>query len=146
MPRSFLLEIVTPEKRFYSGEVEIVIARTHSGDEGFMAGHIWACKLLDTDELWFREAGEKDYRLAAISGGYIDVSGNVMIFTDTAEWPDEIDVERAETARRLEQGWLDEHKEKDMPDLATEIALHKLAMRRAIVRKKVAAGGGRKRH
>ena len=149
MAKAFLLEIVTPEKRFYSGDVEIVIAGTLTGEEGFMADHIWGCKLLDEGELWFREAGEKEYRIAAISEGFIDVRGDVLVFTDSAEWPSEIDLAGAEEESRREQEWLDQHKEtggKASPELAAEIAIHKQAVRRAIHRKKVAAGESRPRH
>ena len=86
MGSSFALEILTPEKRFYSGEVEIVIARTHSGEEGFLANHIWACKLLDSGLIRLRESGSKEEKHAEISGGFIDVHGDVFIFTDSAEW------------------------------------------------------------
>ena len=49
---SVKLEIITPSKLFYRGEVDLVIVTTLSGDEGFMAGHCWGCKLLDIGELW----------------------------------------------------------------------------------------------
>lgn len=58
MAKSVQLEVITPSKLFYKGEVG-VITRTLQGDEGFMADHAkWACKLLDTGELWFREVGK----------------------------------------------------------------------------------------
>ena len=86
MAKSFMLEILTPEKRFYSGEVEIVIVRTLSGEEGFLANHIWACKLLGSGLLKFREPGTKEEKTAEISGGFIDVHGDIFVFTDSAEW------------------------------------------------------------
>ena len=144
MPKPFSLEIVTPEQRFYSGEIEIVIVPTVTGEEGYMAGHTWACKLLKAGELWFREAGAKEYRLAAISGGFIDVRGNALVFTDTAEWPDKIDVERAKKAGQREQEWLEQHSPAD--HTPEEIEEHKEAAIRAANRQKVAAGGGRQRH
>lgn len=89
MAKNFLLEIVTPEKRFFKGEVDIVIARTLSGEEGYLANHIWAVKLLGTGDLRFKEAESKETRVAEISGGFIDVHGDILIFTDSAEWKDE---------------------------------------------------------
>jgi F0F1-type ATP synthase, epsilon subunit (mitochondrial delta subunit) len=86
MAKTFTLEIVTPEKRFYSGEVETVIARTLTGEEGFLANHIWACKLLDSGVLKIREAGSKELKRADISGGFVDVHGDILIYTDSAEW------------------------------------------------------------
>ena len=86
MAKSILLEVITPSKLFYKGEVELVICRTLTGDEGFMANHSWACKLLDVGELWIQEAGAKDFRVAAIAGGYVDVKDYIVIYTDAAEW------------------------------------------------------------
>ena len=173
MPKSFLLEIVTPEKLFYMGDAEIVIARTLEGEEGFMADHSWACKLLGTGELVFREAGTKEYKLAAISGGFIDVRDHILIFTDSAEWAEEVDLERAAAALKSESEWLDTHKAGDKDAGAVpassagadgiyaaagsgeitedaagtiteeEIEEHKLAAKRAANRQKVAAGGRR---
>ena len=85
MAKSFPLEIVTPEQQFYSGEVEIVIVPTVTGEEGFMAEHTWACKLLKAGELRFREAGAKDLRHVSINGGFIDVRGGALVFTDSIE-------------------------------------------------------------
>jgi len=145
MANTFKLDIVTPEKHLFSGKVEIVIARTLSGEEGFLAGHIWACKLLDICELWFREEGKKEYRLAAISRGFIDVRDDVMIYADSAEWPEEIDVERAKEAGRRELEWLESHGTPgESPE--EEIEEHKQAAKRAANRQKVAAGGSRQRH
>ena len=48
---SFKLEVMTPSKRFYSGEVEHIIVTTQDGKEGFMADHEWTCKLLDAGQL-----------------------------------------------------------------------------------------------
>ena len=104
MPNSFKLEVVTPEKLFYQGKVEIVIVRTFTGEEGFMANHAWACKLLDVGEMWFKEVDTGKYKVAAISGGFIDVKKEIMIFTDSAEWPEDIDVDRQnETKRKAEE-------------------------------------------
>ena len=86
MAKSYKLEIITPEKVFYSGEVEIVVVRTLSGEEGFLADHVWVCKLLDSGEMRIREPGSNEHRLANISGGFIDVHGDVLIFSDSAEW------------------------------------------------------------
>ena len=135
---------MTPEKLFYYGKAELVIARTLSGEEGFMAEHSWACKLLGTGELWFREAGSPDFKLAAISGGFVDVRDNILIFTDSAEWPEEIDIDRANAAHQREKEWLEQH---DLSaDNREEIEEHKEAARRAVNRQKVAAGGRRQRH
>ena len=139
MANSIRLEVITPERLFYEGEVEMVIVRTLNGDEGFMANHAWACKLLSTGELWIQEKGEKDFRVAAIAGGYIDVQNQIVIFTDSAEWPEEIDEERAMRAKERAESKL-KIESKD----TVQVELAKLAIARALTRMHVKSGGGRR--
>lgn len=93
MAKTFKLEIVTPEKKFYDGQVEMVIVNTLKGEEGFKANHTPACMMLDVGELRIYEPGGK-ILIAAASDGFIDVEDGVVIFLDSAEWPNEIDEER----------------------------------------------------
>ncbi|MDR3295142.1 MAG: F0F1 ATP synthase subunit epsilon [Clostridiales Family XIII bacterium] len=143
MADSVRLDIITPERLFYRGEIELVIARTLAGDEGFMAHHTWACKLLDTGELWIQEAGSKDFRIAAISGGYIDVKESIVIFTDAAEWPEEIDVERAKAAGEKATEWLKTQAQADAD--TTDILKARIDLHKSTNRMNVAGGGIRKK-
>ena len=140
MPRSMRLEVVTPEKLFYKGDVELVIVRTLTGDEGFMAGHIWAVKLLAAGELLIQEAGAKDFKIAALAGGYIDVKDNIVIFTDAAEWPEEIDLARAQNAKQRAEDRLRSPKADDLDIKRAQIALQK-----SLTRMRVKAGGYRRK-
>jgi F-type H+-transporting ATPase subunit epsilon len=143
MAKSVRLDIITPEKLFYRGDIELVIARTLSGDEGFMANHTWACKLLATGELWIQEAGSKDFRIAAISGGFIDVKDNITIFTDAAEWPEEIDVARAKNAGEKATEWLKTHSKAESSN--QEIIKARISINKAHTRMNVAGGGARRK-
>lgn len=143
MAKSIKLEVITPSKLFYRGQVQLVIARTLSGDEGFMAGHTWACKLLDTGELWIQEEGTKDYKIAAVSGGFIDVKESITIFTDAAEWPSDIDISRAQTERERAMEWLKSHEPTD--DEEQNIIRAKIAIDKSLTRMNVAAGGARRK-
>lgn len=140
MANSIRLEIITPERLFYDGDVELVIVRTLNGDEGFMANHAWACKLLSTGELWIQEKGSKEYRIAAISGGYIDVQKTIVIFTDSAEWPEEIDEHRALKAKERAETSLQATLHDDL-----EIRLAKVAIEKALTRIHVKGGGFRRK-
>jgi F-type H+-transporting ATPase subunit epsilon len=140
MPKSIQLEVITPSKLFYKGDVELVIARTLTGDEGFMAGHTWAVKLLDAGELWIQEAGSKDFKIAALAGGFIDVKENIIIFTDAAEWPEQIDLERAQHEKELAEDWLRHPSDDD-----AEIAKAKIAIAKSLTRMHVKAGGHRRK-
>jgi len=140
MANSIKLEVITPERLFYEGEIELVIARTLLGDEGFMANHSWACKLLATGELWIQEKGSRDFKVAAISGGYIDVQKTIVIFTDSAEWPEEIDAERAIRAKLRAEDSL-----AAFPNKGIEIELAKIAIEKALTRINVKDGGRRRK-
>ena len=140
MANTVRLEIVTPAKSVYRGDVELVIARTLSGDEGYMAGHTWGCKLLDIGELWIREAGAEPnvYKLASVGGGFIDIKDTIIIYTDSIEWSKEIDVARAEEEQAKMEEWLREN-ETTAPDYL--VARAKNQIKKSINRKAVAAGG-----
>ena len=95
------VELVSPEEVTYSGSAEMVIVRTvEEGDIAFQAGHVpflgvlapWSVDVL-------RPAGERD--TFAVHRGFVEVSYNrVTILSDVSEAADEIDVARAEAARR----------------------------------------------
>lgn len=143
MSRTIKLEVITPSKVFYRGKVELVIARTLDGDEGFMAGHSWACKLLDIDELWIQEAGKSrdEFRVAAIAGGFIDVKDSIIIYTDAAEWSEDIDMDRVLSEKARAEDWLS-HETKHDPN---EIARAQIAIAKAVTRMNVAEGGRRRK-
>ncbi|MDR3072777.1 MAG: ATP synthase F1 subunit epsilon [Clostridiales Family XIII bacterium] len=144
MANSFKLQIVTPDKLFYEGEVEMVIVRTLTGEEGFMAKHTWATKLLDVGRTWIREKGSQELKLASTAAGFIDVRDSVTIFTDAAEWPEEIDVARAEEHKQKAEAFLKEHKrtkEEEEEFLKAEASLKK-----AITRLKVSSTTGQRKH
>ena len=85
--KSVRAEIITPRSMFFAGDVEMLIAPTTEGQEGFMANHVWCCKLLaDSGVLSLREPGEKSLRKARIKGGYIDIKDRFVVYTDEAEW------------------------------------------------------------
>lgn len=99
MANSIKVEVITPSQTFYEGMASMVIVNTVNGEEGFMAGHTWACKLLAPGKLQIRPAGQSEMLLAAVSGGFVDVKEGVTIFLDEAEWPDQIDLEKARADR-----------------------------------------------
>jgi len=144
MANKFKLEIVTPERLFYDGEAELVIVRAMDGDEGFMAGHSWACKLLDVGEIWIQEAGQKDFKIAAGAQGFIDVKDDMMIFIDAAEWPGDIDTSRAQNEKERAEAILNSRKG-GVPadDNDEEYREARVSLNKALNRMKVAKGGRR---
>jgi len=82
---SVLLEIITPRELYYSGEVEMLIVKTLEGDEGFMAGHTWCCKLLaDEGIVKFRETGTAGLKTVKTDGGFVDINDHFVVYTEDA--------------------------------------------------------------
>jgi F-type H+-transporting ATPase subunit epsilon len=139
MAKSIKTKVITPEKVFFEGEVEIVSVYTLSGSEGFMANHAWATKLLDIGEMGILELGSKERKIAAIAGGFIDVKDEILIYTDTAEWSGEIDVARSKEALKQAEEYLERNSgSKADPK---EVRKAQQDLKRAATRIKVATGG-----
>ena len=141
---SFRLEVMTPSKLFYRGEVDMVIVTTKDGDEGFMAGHVWACKLLEVSELWIQEkgAGKDEWRVAAVAGGFVDIKDSMVIYTDAVEWSEDIDMERVLSEKAKAEDWL--VKNPDADENSEEVQTAKLILAKAETRAGVAEGGKRR--
>lgn len=97
---TFHLQIVTPDRMVFDGLAESLIVRTATGDACILARHIDYAVALGTGEA--RVTDEKGgTRIAACSGGMLSVAGGeARVMATTFEWSDEIDLERAEEARR----------------------------------------------
>jgi len=95
----FTVEVVSPESVSYTGEAEMVIARTiDDGDIAFQAGHvpfIGALAVWSVDVI--KEDGSRD--VFAVHRGFVQVSGEeVTILSDVSESAAQIDVARAEAS------------------------------------------------
>ena len=96
----FRLEIITPEKTFFDGNTEQIIARTTVGDVGILNGHEPYCAALGIGQMRVRIDGK--FRRAATSGGIIKVSKEkTVILVQSREWAEDIDVARAEHAKQV---------------------------------------------
>ena len=97
MPKSFNLIIMTPEKDFFSGEVTEVVVNTPEGEIGIMAGHMPIIAVVTESILKVEKDGA--WHNAAVGQGFLDMSSDtVELFVDSAEWAEDIDVLRSETA------------------------------------------------
>jgi F-type H+-transporting ATPase subunit epsilon len=94
-----LLEIVTPERLAYSGEVDSVQVPGSEGEMGILPHHAPLVSMLGIGELVIRTAGGEE--LFAIAGGFVQVRPDkVVVMAETADMASEIDLERAQEARR----------------------------------------------
>ena len=95
--KMFQVKIITPDRIFYTGEAEMVEFNTTDGAIGVYKNHIPVTTVLAPGALIIHEAeGEK---VAAIHAGFAEILGSQVTFlAEIAEWPEEIDVARAEKA------------------------------------------------
>ena len=92
------VELVSAERRVWSGEASIVLARTTDGDLGVMANHTPTFGVLVNGVVTIRTEYEGEVK-AAVHGGFLSVSDNrVSILAEIAELGTEIDVNRAKDA------------------------------------------------
>ncbi|MBA3302829.1 MAG: ATP synthase F1 subunit epsilon [Acidimicrobiia bacterium] len=92
------VELVSPERILYSGDAEMVVARTTDGEIAFLTGHAPFIGALGigTVKIVGGDAGEER---AAVHGGFVEVSNDrVTILSDGAELASQIDVARARAA------------------------------------------------
>jgi len=134
---TFKLEIVTAERMVYSDEVSALIAWGVDGQLGILPHHAPLMTMLQPGDLMLRKDKEEEY--LAISGGFMEVRPDkVIILADACERIDEIDVARAEEAKKRAQETM-----KAAP-LTANAAAAQAALRRSIARLKVAERKRRK--
>ena len=126
------LDIVTAERVVYSEEVDVLIAPGQEGQLGILPHHAPLMTILQAGELVVRRGGQED--TLAISGGFLEVRPDrVIVLADSAERAEEIDIERAEAARKRAEERLRDRKAVGLDELRASAAL-----RRAIARLSVA--------
>jgi len=132
------LDIVTAERVVFSDSVDIVVAPGVEGELGVLEHHAPLMTTLKPGELRARKGGE-EYALA-ISGGFLEVRPDrVIVLADAAERAEEIDLQRAEAARKRAQ--------EAIASAANQVDVIRAeaALRRALTRIEVAERRKRKR-
>ncbi|HEX2142789.1 MAG TPA: F0F1 ATP synthase subunit epsilon [Candidatus Limnocylindria bacterium] len=125
------LEIVSPERRAYDDEVDMVVVPGIDGQLGILPGHTRLLTALGTGELKIRRAGTETLML--ISGGFVEVRPDrVVIMADLAEHSDEIDEAKAVEARKRAEAELGEVKD------PVDIARVRAALQTALMRERIA--------
>jgi F-type H+-transporting ATPase subunit epsilon len=133
---TFKLEIVTAERMVFSDDVSAVIAWGVEGQLGILPHHAPLMTMLQPGDILIRKDKEEEF--FAISGGFLEVRPDkVIILADACERVDEIDIARAEEAKKRAQETM-----KAAP-LSADAAAAEAALRRSLARLKVAE---RKRH
>ena len=129
---AILLEIVTPERLAYSDEVDAVVLPGSEGEMGVLPHHAPLVSTLGVGELRFRKDGVEES--FAIVGGFVQVRPDkVVIMAETADMASEIDLEKAQEARReaeraLESGYSE----------GADLSAARAALQQALLRIRVA--------
>jgi F-type H+-transporting ATPase subunit epsilon len=135
---TFRLELVTAERMVYSDDVNIVIAWGLEGQLAILPNHAPLMTMLQPGELIIKKDNEETYM--AVSGGFLEVRPDkVIILADACERAEEIDLARAEEAKRRAGEIM------EAPSPETDTAAAEAALRRSLVRLKVAERIRRKR-
>ncbi len=127
--RQLHLDVLTAERTILSMDVDALAATTEEGQIGVLPGHASLVTLLRAGELMLRIGSEDHY--LAVSGGFLEVtSQGVVVLADACERADEIDMQRAEEARRSAEELLRAGVQE------TDSAAAEAALRRSLVRLK----------
>ena len=130
MPKPFRLMVLTPEREFYNDEAYSVTVNTIAGHVGVLADHIPMVTALTVGELTIRVGDE--VKTAFHSEGFMEVrTDGVIILCQACEWPEEIDIRRAERDREAAEELLRQKRSMQ------EYVMAKSMLARAMVRLQV---------
>lgn len=126
----FTVEIITPDRIFYHGEASMVEFNTVEGEIGVLKDHIPLTTVLAPGIVTITE--REGSKKAVVHAGFAEILGDkVTLLAEIAEWPDEIDLERAKRAEERAR----ERLNKKNADL--DVTRAELALKRALVRQDI---------
>ena len=131
-------ELVTPQRKVVSEEVDEINATGTLGEFGVLPGHAPFLTSLKIGELSYKKGGAV-YHLAVNAGYFEVVNDMVTVLVDSSERAEEIDLERAKRAQARAEEVLKRVSQEDMEYKANEAALQ-----RALIRMQVAAKAARR--
>ena len=123
----FTLKIITPDRMFYEREVSMVEFNTTEGEIGIYKKHVPTTVIISPGILTITE--ENETKEAALHAGFAEIlQDEVVIMAEIVEWPEEIDLKRAEAARDRAQ----ERLQSKTPE--TDVLRAETALQRALAR------------
>lgn len=130
--RIFDVEIITPDRVFYTGEATMIEFNTAAGELGVYKKHIPLTTVLAPGIVKIHKEGEEDV-IAAVHSGFAEIlPDKVTLLAEIAEWPNEIDKSRAEAAKARAEERLANKTE------AIDVKRAEFALRKALVRLDIA--------
>ncbi|MBQ8413462.1 MAG: ATP synthase F1 subunit epsilon [Lachnospiraceae bacterium] len=120
------VKIMAPDRVFYEGQISFIEFNTTEGIVGIYPKHIPMTVVISPGVLKLVEENG-DTKEAALHSGFVEVLGDsITILAESVEWPDEIDVKRAEEARI--------RAERRIKDSSQDLNRAELALKRSVVR------------
>ena len=122
--KTFRLEVISPERIFYTGDAEMVELTTTEGDIGIYADHIPLTTIVEPGGV---------LKEAAVLEGFMEITpAKVTILAQSCEWPEEIDINRAAEAKARAERRL------KSADENINMARADLALRKSLIRLQLA--------
>lgn len=123
------LEVITAERQVFADDINAVIAPGIEGELGILPHHAPLMTMIQPGELLIRKDNEETYLV--ITGGFLEVRPDkVIILADACERTEEIDITRAEAAKRRAE----ERLKTELRDL--DVTRAEAALRRSLIRLK----------
>jgi len=130
--KKFRLEVISPERIFYSGEVEMLELNTTEGEIGIYADHIPLTTIIAPGVMTITETGSQ-LKQAAVLEGFMEITQEkVTVLAQSCEWPEEIDTNRAQEAKARAERRL------KSTDENINMSRAELALRKSLIRLEVA--------
>ncbi|WP_219834450.1 F0F1 ATP synthase subunit epsilon [Paenibacillus sp. R14(2021)] len=127
---SFLLEIVTPERKVYAEDVNMIVVKGSEGEMGILPNHIPMVTPLKIAPVSIKKGNAQE--TIAVGGGFLEIrKDKVVILAESAELPGDIDIARAESAKQRAEQRLSGKKD-DYDQLRAELALQRALNRLAV--------------
>ena len=124
---TFELRIITPERIFYEDQVTMVEFNTSEGEIGIYKNHVPTTVIVKPGIIKITNGDEQ--KVAALHSGFVEILGDkVTVLAEVIEWPEEIDVERAESAKDRAKARIDSKEE------GTDRARAEVSLLRAVTR------------
>ena len=132
IPTKIALELVTPDRALVREDVDEVQVPGSEGYFGVLPGHTPLLATMKPGEFWYRVGSEKFY--LSVAGGFVEVlPERVTVLAQVAERAEDIDVARAEAARKRAE----ERVSRQAPDIDFERA--RFALQKSLIRLQVAS-------
>jgi len=125
---TFLLEVVTPERKVYAEDVNMISVKGVEGELGILPNHIPLVTPLKVAPITVKKDGKELF--IAVNGGFMEVrKDKVVILAESAELPEQIDIERAQAAKTRAEQRLADHKQEHVDFKRAELALQRATNR-----------------